>query len=157
MKPILICIAGGSASGKTTVVEEIKRAMGNDDVIFLKHDDYYRCQDHLTPEQRKLTNYDHPDALENDLLVEHLKLLLNNQDIDKPVYDFVSQTRKKETERYYKSISLDEIRQRVKDPDWWYATRAMCAFTLVVAEAIDAKYIVPTNIAMAYGIIDNEK
>lgn len=67
------------------------------------------------------------------------------------------ETRKKETERYYKSISLDEIRQRVKDPDWWYATRAMCAFTLVVAEAIDAKYIVPTNIAMAYGIIENEK
>ena len=67
------------------------------------------------------------------------------------------ETRKKETERYYKSISLDEIKQRVKDPDWWYATRAMCAFTLVVAEAIDAKYIVPTNIAMAYGIIENEK
>ena len=67
------------------------------------------------------------------------------------------ETRKKETERYYKSISLDEIRQRVKDPDWWYATRAMCAFTLVVAEAIDAKYIVPTNLAMAYGIIENEK
>lgn len=67
------------------------------------------------------------------------------------------ETRKKETERYYKSISLDEIRQRVKDPDWWYATRAMCAFTLIVAEAIDAKYIVPTNIAMAYGIIENEK
>lgn len=67
------------------------------------------------------------------------------------------ETRKKETERYYKSISLDEIRQKVKDPDWWYATRAMCAFTLVVAEAIDAKYIVPTNIAMAYGIIENEK
>jgi len=98
MKPILICIAGGSASGKTTVVEEIKRAMGNEDVIFLKHDDYYKNQDYLTPEQRKLTNYDHPDALENDLLVEHLKLLLNNQDIDKPIYDFVAQTRKKETE-----------------------------------------------------------
>ena len=58
------------------------------------------------------------------------------------------------------SISLDEIRQRVKDPDWWYATRAMPAFALVVAEAIDAKYIVPTDIAMAYGIIkdgDNKK
>ena len=67
------------------------------------------------------------------------------------------ETRKKETERYYKSISLDEIRQKVKDPDWWYATRAMCAFTLVVAEAIDAKYIIPTNIAMAYGIIESEK
>ena len=70
------------------------------------------------------------------------------------------ETRRKETERYYKSISLDEIRQRVKDPDWWYATRAMSAFALVVAEAIDAKYFVPTDIAMAYGIIkdgDNKK
>lgn len=67
------------------------------------------------------------------------------------------ETRKKETERYYKSISLDEIRQRVKDPEWWYATRAMSAFALVVAEAIDAKYIVPTDIAMAYGILEKEK
>ena len=64
------------------------------------------------------------------------------------------ETRKKETERYYKSISLDEIRQRVKDPDWWYATKAMSAFVLVVAEAIGAKYIVPTDIAMVYGILE---
>ena len=64
------------------------------------------------------------------------------------------ETRKSETERYYKSISLDEIRARVNDPDWWYATRAMCAFVLVVAEEIGAKYIVPTNIAMVYGILD---
>lgn len=63
------------------------------------------------------------------------------------------ETRKSETQRYYKAISLDEIRNRVKDPDWWYATRAMCAFVLVVAEAIDAKYIVPTDIAMVYGLI----
>ena len=65
------------------------------------------------------------------------------------------ETRKNETERYYKSISLDEIRNRAKDPDWWYATRAMCAFVLVVAEAIGAKYIVPTDITMVYGILDN--
>lgn len=64
------------------------------------------------------------------------------------------ETRKSETERYYKAISLDEIRARVNDPDWWYATRAMSAFVLVVAEAIDAKYIVPTDIAMVYGILD---
>ena len=64
------------------------------------------------------------------------------------------ETRKSETERYYKSISLDEIRARVNDPDWWYATRAMCAFVLVVAEEIGAKYIVPTDIAMVYGILD---
>lgn len=66
------------------------------------------------------------------------------------------ETRKSETERYYKEISLDEIRARVNDPDWWYATRAMCAFTLVVAEAIDAKYVVPTNIAMVYGLLNGE-
>lgn len=66
------------------------------------------------------------------------------------------ETRKSETERYYKSISLDEIRSRVKDPDWWYDTRAMSAFVLVVAEAIEAKYIVPTDIAMVYGILGGE-
>ena len=60
----------------------------------------------------------------------------------------------KESKRYYKSISLDEIRNRVNDPDWWFATRAMCAYVLVVAEAIGAKYIIPTDIAMAYGILN---
>ena len=64
------------------------------------------------------------------------------------------ETRKSETERYYKSISLDEIKSRVNDPDWWYATRAMSAFALVVAEEIGAKYVVPTDIAMVYGILD---
>ena len=64
------------------------------------------------------------------------------------------ETRKRETERYYKEISLDEIRKRVSDPDWWYATRAMAAFVLVVAEAIGAKYIIPTDIAMVYGILE---
>ncbi len=62
--------------------------------------------------------------------------------------------REKETERYYKEISLDEIRKRVNDSDWWYATRAMSAFVLVVAEEIGAKYIIPTDIAMANGIIE---
>ena len=64
------------------------------------------------------------------------------------------ETRKKDSRRYYEEISLDEIRNRVDDPDWWYATRAMCAFVLVVAETIGAKYIVPTDIAMVYGIVD---
>lgn len=66
------------------------------------------------------------------------------------------ETRKSETERYYKAISLDEIRNKVNDPDWWYATRAMSAFALVVAEEIGAKYIVPTDIAMVYGILDKK-
>ena len=55
MKPILIIIAGGSASGKTTVVNEISKKIGND-AIYIRHDDYYKCQDHLSPEQRRLTN-----------------------------------------------------------------------------------------------------
>lgn len=100
MKPILICIAGGSASGKTTVVDEIRSKI-QDKAIFIKHDDYYRVQDHLTKEERKKTNYDHPDSLENELLVEHLKLLLNGKEIQKPIYDFVEQTRKKEIEIIY--------------------------------------------------------
>lgn len=66
------------------------------------------------------------------------------------------ETRKKETERYYREISLDEIRSRVDDPEWWYATRAMSAFALVVAEEIGAKYVVPTNISMVYGLLNNK-
>ncbi|MGN1013040.1 MAG: hypothetical protein ACI4ON_04335 [Clostridia bacterium] len=62
-------------------------------------------------------------------------------------------TRIEDTKKYYKEISLDKIRERVEEPAWWYATRAMCAFVLVVAEKIDAKYIVPTDISMIYGII----
>lgn len=62
-------------------------------------------------------------------------------------------TRKSETKRFYESISLDNIRKNVSNPDWWFATRAMCAFVLVVAKKIGAKYIVPTNISMVYGIL----
>lgn len=65
-------------------------------------------------------------------------------------------TRKADTKKYYEAISLDKIRERVDDPNWWYATRAMCALGLNVAEAIGAKYIVPTDISMVYGLI-NEK
>lgn len=63
-------------------------------------------------------------------------------------------TRIKDTHRYYTEISLDAIRNKVDDPNWWYATRAMCAFALAVADALEAKYIIPTDIAMAYGLIN---
>ena len=65
--------------------------------------------------------------------------------------------RKKDTLRYYKEISLDEIRKRADNPKWWDATRAMCAVVLNVAESIGAKYIIPTDISMVYGIIENNK
>ncbi|MCI8273016.1 MAG: hypothetical protein HFJ55_02910 [Clostridia bacterium] len=67
-----------------------------------------------------------------------------------------TETRKSETERFYKKISLEEIKSRVSNPDWWYGTRAMCAFVLVVAEAIEAKYIIATDIAMVYGLLENK-
>ncbi len=93
MKPILIIVAGGSASGKTTVVDKIYQALGDDDLVVIKHDDYYRDQSHLSVEERHLTNYDHPSSLENELLYKDLQALLNGVSIEKPVYNFVTQTR----------------------------------------------------------------
>lgn len=110
-KPILICIAGGSASGKTTLVNEIAEVFENQDIVILKHDDYYRDQSHLSLEERKNTNYDHPSSLENELLIKHLKDLLNNKSINKPIYDFVIQTRSDKYEKVNpaKVIILDGI------------------------------------------------
>ena len=84
--------------------------------------------------------------------VKYEKNTLYNDELEPIMMDI--ETRKSETTRYYKEISLDEIRSRVEDPNWWYATRAMCAFALVVAEEIGAKYIVPTDITMVYGLLD---
>lgn len=74
------------------------------------------------------------------------------EDVASPIMMDI-ETRKEDTLKYYEKISLDEIRSRVSDPNWWYATRAMCAFALVVAEEIGAKYVIPTDIAMAYGLL----
>lgn len=110
-KPIIIAIAGGSASGKTTVVNEIKEALQGEDLIVINHDDYYKDQSSLSIEDRKKTNYDHPDSLENDLLVNNLKDLIAGKEIDKPIYDFIEQTRSKNTVRIKPSkvIILDGI------------------------------------------------
>lgn len=97
-KPLLILVSGGSASGKSTVVQEILDKAGLDDVVILKHDDYYLDQSHLPIEKRYETNYDHPDSLDNELLFKDLEKLLSNKTIDKPVYDFVNHTRSKKIE-----------------------------------------------------------
>ena len=89
-------------------------------------------------------------ALESGITYENNTLY---EDIDAPIMMSI-ENRIKDTKRYFENISLDEIRNRVEDPKWWYATRAMCAFALVIAEEIEAKYIVPTDIAMAYGLIN---
>ena len=98
MKPVIIAVAGGSASGKTTVTDEILEKLAEDSVLIIKHDDYYQDQSHMTLEERYLTNYDHPKSLDNDLLVKHLKSLIKGETIEKPVYDFVLHTRSDKTE-----------------------------------------------------------
>ncbi len=98
MKPLLFLVAGGSASGKTTVVREILKHTSEGEVLKINHDDYYHNQDHLTMEERRNINYDHPDSLDNDLLYDHLKKLLNGERVEKPVYDFVKNTRSDEVD-----------------------------------------------------------
>ncbi len=92
MKSIVIGVAGGSGSGKSTFTNRIKKYFG-DDVVVLYHDNYYRSQDGIPFEQRVTVNYDHLDALETDLMVEHLKKLKAGESIECPVYDFTKHTR----------------------------------------------------------------
>jgi uridine kinase len=75
MKLIIIGVAGGTRSGETTVVQEIIRSLGNDQVTVIEHDSYYRDRSHIPLAERENINYDHPDALETSLLVRHLKEL----------------------------------------------------------------------------------
>jgi uridine kinase len=97
MKPLIIAISGGSASGKSTVVKEIVEKLQSVDISVICHDDYYKDQTHLTMEERVQTNYDHPSSLDNELFIEHLHLLMEGKSIEKPIYDFVNHNRKKET------------------------------------------------------------
>lgn len=95
--PILIGVAGGSGSGKTTVAHRILERVGWSRIAFIQHDSYYHDASNLPPEERARLNFDHPDALETSLLVEHLKALRRGQPVHIPVYDFRTHTRTKET------------------------------------------------------------
>ena len=94
MKPLVVGVAGGSGSGKTTVVRQILRRLGPDRVRILHHDAYYRDYAHLPPDARAAINFDHPEALETDLLVAQLDDLLTGRPVEVPVYDFTTHTRK---------------------------------------------------------------
>ena len=92
----IIGIAGGSASGKSTVVRRLRDYFG-DDIGFVSHDSYYKAHDDLTYEERCRLNYDHPDALETDRMVEDLRRLKEGHEIECPVYDFTVHNRSAET------------------------------------------------------------
>jgi uridine kinase len=98
-KRIVIGVAGGTGSGKTTVSEAILDRVGRDQIAFLQHDSYYRDRSHLPPEERPKANYDHPDALESELLAQHLTSLKAGQAVEVPLYDYTSHTRRAETVR----------------------------------------------------------
>ena len=92
-KPIIIGVAGGTASGKTTVSHKILETVGPEHIAYVMHDAYYRDLSHLPFAERKAFNFDHPDSLENELMITHLELLLQGQAVDIPVYDFAEYIR----------------------------------------------------------------
>ena len=92
MKSIIIGIAGGTGSGKSTFTNRLKKEF-KDDVAVIYHDNYYRDQSHMTFEERVKTNYDHPDSIETDLLIEHIRDLKEGKTIQCPVYDYSEHNR----------------------------------------------------------------
>src|SRR3954463_12918789 len=97
--PLVIGVAGGSGSGKTTVVRRIIESLGLDQVVVLEHDRYYRDRKDLRLEERAALNYDHPDSLETDLLVRHVRDLKGGTAVDVPLYDFTRHARRTDTQR----------------------------------------------------------
>jgi uridine kinase len=93
----VIGIAGGTGSGKSTVVNKIMERIPASHVALVPQDSYYRDSSHLPPEERQKINFDHPDSLEFDLLVEHLRLLREGRSIEQPVYSYLTCTRSRET------------------------------------------------------------
>ncbi|HEV2803183.1 MAG TPA: uridine kinase [Pyrinomonadaceae bacterium] len=96
---MIIGICGGTGSGKTTVANKILQSVSANEVAFIQQDSYYRNLDQMPLDYRQKVNFDHPDALDNDLLVEHVRALKGGQTVELPIYDFKNHVRRKETLR----------------------------------------------------------
>lgn len=99
MRPVVIGIAGGTGSGKTTVARAIHDRVGKDRIEWISHDSYYRNFEGLSAEERHHINYDHPDSLESELLARHLDVLVKGSAVEVPLYDFGTHSRKPDTQR----------------------------------------------------------
>ena len=97
MNTIVIGIAGGTGSGKTTLTRRLKEHFGEQEVSVINHDSYYKRHDELPYEERCKLNYDHPDSFDTDLMIEHLKQLRAGQSVEVPVYDYTIHNRSSET------------------------------------------------------------
>lgn len=95
--PLVIGIAGGSGSGKTTVAQEILNRVGAARIAFLQHDSYYKDLSGLPPTQKAAVNFDHPNSLETELLIQHIEMLKNGEQVEVPVYDFATHSRTDKT------------------------------------------------------------
>lgn len=138
-KPIIIGIAGGSASGKTTISKTIqKRFKERTSVITIRQDDYYKDQSDMTMEERVKTNYDHPFAFDNALLIQQLETLLKRESIEKPTYDFVNHTRSSVTEVVYPGevIVLEGLYVLEEE-----AIRNLCDIKIFVETDADVRFI----------------
>lgn len=93
---VVIGIAGGTGSGKTTLVGHLEKAF-NDKVVVISHDHYYKSNGHLPLEERRALNYDHPSIFDTDMMVKHIKMLKNGESIERPEYSFVEHTRMEKT------------------------------------------------------------
>ena len=99
--PVLVGIAGGTGSGKTTVARSIYDRVGADRIEWISHDSYYHDFAGIDPEARHSINFDHPNSLETELLVRHLDVLIKNEPVEVPLYDFKTHTRSKNTRTVY--------------------------------------------------------
>ena len=97
MRPVIFSVAGGTGSGKTTVANRILERIGQQHIAYVPHDAYYKHQSTLSLEERRKTNYDHPDSLDTSLMIKHLKQLVAGYAVDIPVYDFTVHLRTKQT------------------------------------------------------------
>ena len=98
-RTVVLGVAGGSGSGKSTVVREVCRLLHPEEATILHHDAYYRDLGHLPFSERVSVNFDHPDSLQTELMVEHARQLMDGRAVDVPVYDFSRHLRRRETER----------------------------------------------------------
>jgi len=99
VKPVVIGIAGGTGSGKSTVARALVEGLPDHKVGVIDHDSYYKDRSDLSFEERSLLNYDHPESLDNELLIAHLETLREGREAEVPIYDFVTHSRRAETRR----------------------------------------------------------
>ncbi len=134
----VIGIAGGSGSGKTTFTETLCN-MFKDEVLVLNHDNYYKCNDHLSFEERCKVNYDHPDSFDTELMIEHIKQLKEGKTIEEPVYDYTVHNRDKS-----KTITLTPKKFLIVDGILVLENKELC-------DLMDIKIFVDTDADIRLG------